>query len=85
MSRTKSAYHYPERWRMEAWFCQMDFADVEMQYTPDWTKVLCGMPFWARQLLAVMVSMYVIQLLIDDDNSAQEKQLIIEQLEMWRV
>lgn len=84
MSRTKSAAQFPKQWRLEAWMCQMDFADGDETYTPEWSRVLHGMPFWARQLLAVMISMHIIQVLMDDDSTAHEKPLVQKQLDMWR-
>lgn len=85
MSRTKSAEDVLHRWRLEAWFCHMVFAEDLIPYTPDWPAVLDSMPFWARQLLAVMISMEAIQQLMDDDNGAYGKQLVIQQLNMWYV
>ncbi len=43
-----------------------------------------GMPFWARQLIAVMISAYAIQVGMDDDIIANEM-LVQAQLDMWRV
>ena len=51
---------------------------------PDWSKVLQGMPFWARQLFAVMISAAFIQVRMDDDMIANEA-VIQAQLDMWRV
>jgi len=45
---------------------------------------LQGMPFWARQLIAVMISAFAIQVRMDDDIIANEM-LVQAQLDMWRV
>ncbi len=42
------------------------------------------MPFWARQLFAVMISAVIIQVRMDDDMIANEA-VIQAQLDMWRV
>jgi hypothetical protein len=83
-SRTGSAEEYPTWCRLEAWFCQMTFLDEEVKHPLDWSKVLQGMPFWARQLIAVMISSYAIQVLMDDGIIANEM-LVQAQLDMWRI
>ena len=85
MSRTRSAASFPESDRLVAWFSQMDFADAPQQNAPDWPWILSDMPFWAQHLLAVMISMDIIQVLVDDSNNEHQQQLIAEQLNLWRV
>ena len=84
MSRTKSAASFPKSDRLIAWFSQMDFADAPQQTAPEWPRILADMPFWAQHLLAVMISMDIIQVLVDD-NCEHQQQLIAEQLNLWRV
>ncbi len=62
----------------------MAFSDEEMKHPLDWSKVLQGMPFWAWQLIAVMISAFAIQVRMDDDIIANEM-LVQAQLDMWRV
>jgi len=83
-SCTKSVEEYTTWCRLEAWFCQMAFSDEEMKHPLDWSKVLQGMPFWAWQLIAVMISAFAIQVRMDDDIIANEM-LVQAQLDMWRV
>ena len=83
MSRGISVQGVAERWQLEACFCQMDFLNPDCK--PDWPKICKGMPFWARQLLAVSISMMKLQMLIDDDCSSFATKAIQDQLNMWRV
>ena len=81
MSRGRSAQAVAERWQLEAWFCQMDFLTPDWE--PDWPNICKGMPFWARQLVAVMINMIQLQLLIDDNGSSFATKAIQDQLNMW--
>ena len=83
-SRTTSVEYYPT-WRcLEGWFFHMAFSDEEVRHPLTWSKVLQGMPFWARQLIAVMISAYAIKVRVDDHMIASEA-LVQAQLDMWRV
>ena len=83
LTRGRQTAGFTPRLRFEAWLCEMNF--YEEDHAPNWHEALRDMPFWARQLLAVMFSMAKLQMLIDNDSRSYQTKAIQDQLNMWRV